>query len=276
MIRLLKIEFLKIRTYKIFWILTGLYFLFLGLGIFLAEFILNSWVNNFNSRFPVPIPHVTLYFFPDIWQNITFFASIRYILIFPALVIIILITNEFTYKTIRQNVVTGMSKMEFLTSKLLLILLFSVVITIIVGIVTLVLGISHSDSDQMKLILTKIWFLPSFFIQMLTYLIFAFTFGFLLRHTGLSIALFILYSLIIEPVIFYVLKIPFFQPNSVSQYLPVNSVLRVVEYPSIPFLQKFMGLTLQNQVSLAHCGIALLYAIILAGSVFLVMSKKDL
>ncbi len=39
MIRLLKIEFKKIMTYKIFWILIGLYFLFLILGILMAEFM---------------------------------------------------------------------------------------------------------------------------------------------------------------------------------------------------------------------------------------------
>jgi ABC-2 type transport system permease protein len=274
--KLLKIEFRKILSYKVFWILTGLYFLFLGIGIFLAEFILNQWVNNFNKRFPIPMPHVTLYFFPDVWQNITFFASIRYILIFPAMVIIILITNEFTYKTIRQNIVNGMSKRDFLVSKLQLILLFSIIITVILGIVIFFLGWTHSDAQQMKMMMDKFWFLPGFFVQILSYLIFAFFFGFLLRHTGLSIALFILYSLIIEPVIYYILKIPALQPNTISPYLPVNSVLRIVDYPAIPFLQKFMGLTLQDSVSLLNCGISLLYSALMIGIVFWVMAKKDL
>jgi ABC-2 type transport system permease protein len=253
-----------------------LYFLFLGLGIFMAEFILNDWVNNFNKRFPIPMPHVTLYFFPDIWQNLTFFASIRYVLIFPALVVIILITNEFTNKTIRQNVVNGLSKQDFLFSKLQFILVLSTVVTLILGIVIFFLGLSHSDAQQLGLMSRKLIFLPGFFIQILSYLIFAFFFGFLLKHTGLAIALFTLYSLIIEPVIYYILKIPFLQPNSISPYLPVNSVLRIVEYPSIPILQKFMGITLQNSVSLLNCGIALLYSAVMIGIVFWLMIKKDL
>jgi ABC-2 type transport system permease protein len=276
MIKLLKIEFRKILTYRIFWILTGLYFLFLGLGIFMAEFILNDWVNNFNKRFPIPMPHVTLYFFPDIWQNLTFFASIRYVLIFPALVVIILITNEFTNKTIRQNIVNGLSKQDFLLSKLQFILILSIVVTVVLGIVIFFLGLSHSDAQQLNMMSRKFIFLPGFFIQILSYLIFAFFFGFLLRHTGLAIALFTLYSLIIEPVIYYVLKIPFFQPNNISPYLPVNSVLRIVEYPAIPFLQKFMGITLQNSVSLLNCGIALLYSAVMIGIVFWLMIRKDL
>jgi ABC-2 type transport system permease protein len=276
MMKLLKIEFRKILTYKVFWILTGLYFLFLGLGIFMAEFILNDWVNNFNKRFPIPMPHVTLYFFPDVWQNLTFFASIRYVLIFPALVVIILITNEFANKTIRQNIVNGLSKQDFLFSKLQFILVLSIVVTIVLGIVIFLLGLSHSDDQQLGMMGRKFIFLPGFFIQILSYLVFAFFFGFMLKHTGLAIALFTLYSLIIEPVIYYVLKIPFFQPNNISPYLPVNSVLRIVEYPAIPFLQKFMGVTLQSSVSFIHCGIALLYSAVMIGIVFLLMAKKDL
>jgi len=125
MIRLLKIEFKKIMTYKIFWILIGLYFLFLILGILMAEFMINSIVNDMNRHLPIPIPHVTIYFFPWIWQNITYFATFRYVLIFPAIIIIILITTEFTYRTIRQNVINGLNKSEILISKLLLMTYFT-------------------------------------------------------------------------------------------------------------------------------------------------------
>ncbi len=123
-------------TYKVFWILMGLYFLFLVLGILMAGFTINNGIDNINKHSPIPFPHITIYFFPDIWQNITFFASIRFILILPAIVIIILITNEFTNKTIRQNIVNGMSRQEFLLSKLQLIFLNSLLITFILIIAT--------------------------------------------------------------------------------------------------------------------------------------------
>ena len=78
--KLLKIELKKILTYKVFWILMGLYFLFLILGILMAGFTINSMIDNLNKRSPIPFPHATIYLFPEVWQNITFFASIRYIL----------------------------------------------------------------------------------------------------------------------------------------------------------------------------------------------------
>ncbi|MCX6250790.1 MAG: hypothetical protein NTX61_08560 [Bacteroidetes bacterium] len=276
MMKLLRIELKKILTYKIFWVLTGLYFVFLALGIILGEHIINNWVDSINRHIPLPLPHVTLYFFPDVWQNITFFAGIRYFLIFPAIIIIILITNEFTYKTIRQNVINGMSKVDIQLSKLQIILCFSVIITTIIGIVALILGISNTDSAGMHLMLTKLLFLPAFFLEIFTFLIMAYFCAFLLKHTGLAIGFFTLYVIIIEPVLYFLLKIPGLQPNNVSQYLPVNSVIRIVEYPAISSLQRIMGITLQDHISLLHCGITVGYSALFLGVTFVVMRRRDL
>jgi len=276
MVRLLKIELKKILTYKVFWILMGLYFLFLVLGILMAGAIINSWVDNINKHSPIPFPHVTIYFFPEIWQNITFFASIRYILILPATVIIILITNEFTNKTIRQNIVNGLSRKEFLFSKLQLIFLISLLITIVLTTGTLILGMINTDAYSLAMVLKKISFAGGFFIQLFSILVFAFFAGFLLRNTGLTIAIFTVYALIIEPVLYWILKIPKLQPNNISQFLPVNSVVRVVEYPYFPILKKLGGLNVQEQISLLDCTVPLIYATVMIAVVYWVLSRKDL
>ncbi|MDP1621668.1 MAG: hypothetical protein Q8M08_04935 [Bacteroidales bacterium] len=276
MSRLLKIEFKKILTYKVFWILVGLYFVFLSSGILMAEFVINSMVDDMNTHLPIPLPHVTLYFFPWIWQNITFFATIRYVLIFPAIVIIILITNEFTFKTIRQNVINGMSKAEFLASKLLLIVLISLVMTILLTFGAFIIGISNTSGLTPAVIAEKSIFILGFFIAILTFQVFALFFGFLLRNTGLAIALFTLYVFIVEPIVYYFLKSPIVFKNTIYTYLPVNSVLRVSEYPAIPVLKKVMGLNLQDSISLTSCCIPLGYAVIMIVIVYWALVKKDL
>jgi ABC-2 type transport system permease protein len=276
MIKLLKIEFKKILTYKVFWILFGLYFIFLTSGILMAEFMVNNMVDNMNKHLPIPLPHITIYFFPDVWQNFAFFASIRYVLIFPAIVIIILITNEFTYKTIRQNIINGMSKAEFLLSKLQFILLMSLIMVVSLTIGAFIIGLSHSGANEIFFFSKGIPFMFGFFISILCYMIYAFFFGFLLRNTGLSIALFTLYSMIAEPILYYFLKSPIVFKNTISTYLPVNAVLRVTEYPAISVLKKVMGLELQSSVSLVSISIPLLYAAIMIGIVFWTMNKRDL
>ena len=276
MIKLLRIEFKKIRTYKAFWILTGLYFVFLAAGILLAEFMINHMVNNVNQRMPIPFPHVAIYYFPDVWQNVTFFASIRYVLIFPAIIMIILITNEFTYKTIRQSIINGMSKYEFLVSKLLIILLMAVIITVILAVGTFFIGLSHSGFIDVNFFSKGLPFLSGFFICLICYMVYAFFCGFIMRNTGLAIAIFTLYSLIIEPVIYFFFRAPFMFENKIYTYLPVNAVIRLTEYPAIPMLKKMMGIELQSNVSLTACLIPIGYAAIMIGIVFWVMKRKDL
>jgi ABC-2 type transport system permease protein len=276
MIRLLRIELKKIMTYRMFWILAGLYFVFLILGVIVAEYMFNKIVDDVNRHSPLPIPHANLYFFPDVWQNVTFFASIRYVLIFPAIIVMILITNEFTFKTIRQNIVNGLSKTEFLVSKLLIILMISIAITLGVFVGTLFIGITHSDAEAMKHIWDGISFIPAFFIQVTVFMLMAFFFGFIIRNTGVAIAIFTLYVSIIEPVFYGIFKIPYFQPNRISEFLPVNSTIRLVEYPAIPTLKKVFGITLQSGIDWGHCGIAALYGAVMTGIVFWVLWKKDL
>jgi hypothetical protein len=276
MIKLLKIEFKKIQTYKVFWVLLGLYFIFLAAGILLAEFMINHMVNDVNTRMPIPFPHIAIYYFPDVWQNVAFFATIRYVLIFPAIIMIILITNEFTFKTIRQNIINGMSKTEFLVSKLIIILLMAVIMTAVLTAGTFVIGLAHSGFQDTAFLRKGIPFMGGFFISMLCYMIYAFFFGFILRNTGLAIAIFTLYSLIIEPVIYFFLRAPFIFKNTIYTYLPVNSIIRITEYPAFSVLKKLMGLELQPHVSLTVCLIPLGYAAVMTCIVFYVMRKKDL
>jgi cytochrome c biogenesis protein CcdA len=119
-------------------------------------------------------------------------------------------------------------------------------------------------------------FILGFFVSTLTFLIFAFFLAFILRNTGLSIAIFTLYALIIEPIIYFFLKSPIVFRNKIYTYLPVNTSVSVAEYPAIPVLKKVMGLELQSGVTLTSCLIPLCYSILMIAIVYWVMSKKDL
>ena len=116
MIRLFEIEWLKLKNYKVFWILIGMYFLglilILSSGMLLMEFMKNHGA-EFEGIDPTIIP---LYDFPDVWQNMTYIATFFKIIL--AFIVIISVTNEIGYRTLRQNIIEGLSKWEFLKSKL--------------------------------------------------------------------------------------------------------------------------------------------------------------
>ena len=116
MTRLLQIEWLKLRHYRPFWILIGLYGLLTTIiGISAPLFM--RWLKNQGADFkgfdPTMIP---LFDFPDVWQNLTFIMSIFNVLL--AMIVIMSIYNEIEFRINRQNIIDGMSKWEWLKSKL--------------------------------------------------------------------------------------------------------------------------------------------------------------
>ena len=116
MIKLLKIDFKKLRHYRTFWILSILYFTTMGLVTSSGmEFL--KWLKSKGADFDeVDILRVPLYHFPDIWQNLTYISTFFQPVL--AIIVIISLTNEFSYKTIRQNIIDGFDRKDFLISTL--------------------------------------------------------------------------------------------------------------------------------------------------------------
>ena len=60
--------------------------------------------------------------FPYIWHFNTFMIAL--LKIFFAIIIVAMVGNEYSHKTLKQNLIDGLSKSEFLRSKVYAILLF--------------------------------------------------------------------------------------------------------------------------------------------------------
>jgi hypothetical protein len=65
------------------------------------------------------------YDFKHVWQTTSYTSG--YILILPVMLLIMLVTNEFTYKTNRQNIIDGLSRLDFINVKIVLATLFAVI-----------------------------------------------------------------------------------------------------------------------------------------------------
>jgi ABC-2 type transport system permease protein len=130
MIKAIKLEWLKIRNYKTFWVLLGMYFLALTIicfgGMFFLEY-LKSEGAEFEGIDPTMLP---IYDFPDIWQNMTYLGSFLRILL--AFIVIITVNNDQIYNTLRQNIIDGVSKGEYLTSKFLFVTILAMISTLFV------------------------------------------------------------------------------------------------------------------------------------------------
>jgi ABC-type transport system involved in multi-copper enzyme maturation permease subunit len=269
MISLLKIELKKILTYRTFWVLTGLYLLSLVIVLGSLQAFLDKVVNNSDIPENIEIPTISLYIFPDIWHNLSYIASSRFSFkVILAIIVIILITNEYSFRTIRQNIISGLSRTEFLLGKLEIIILLCFTSTIILFFTGLGLGISHTKELTFNLLTSKMEFLAAYFIELLVYLSFAMFIAILLRKAGLAIGLLLLYT-ILEPIIKLSL------PGSLGKYLPLEAMNNLIHLPNTK-LMKLMGVKFQENIAVLNVTIAIIYGIVFIFLSWILIKHRDL
>ena len=267
MYKLLKIDFRKYFYSRTFWILISIYTVLMVLMFFTVESVLNSLVTEQSQGAPIPIPGFSLYTFPLVWHNLTFLAG--YFKIFLALIALIFVTNEFTFKTMRQNVMNGMSRGQFLASKVLFIFLLSFLSVFILFLSGLFLGIQKSEVVSFDLIFEKIGFLSAYFVELFTFCSMALLIGFMVKNSGLAIGLLAIYYIVVEGIISYLL------PDAISKYLPVEAMGNMIDIPNSS-LMKMFGVNFSEAVSMPDLVACVIYSFVFIGIVFLMLRKNDI
>jgi ABC-type transport system involved in multi-copper enzyme maturation permease subunit len=190
MLHLLRIEWLKVRHYKTFWIFLILYaFAMLGIN-YTGYYVTELTIQN------LPESQVLLgtpYAFPKVWQTVGWMSS--WLLYFPGILFIMLLTNEFNFKTHRQNIIDGWTRSEFITVKFVFAVIFSAAATILNILVALLFG-SLATGSHFSLAGTEN--IAYIFIQTTAYITFALFLGIVFRRSGAAIAVFFLFGLIFE------------------------------------------------------------------------------
>lgn len=193
MIRAFKLEWLKIKHYRVFWVLFGLYlitqFIITNGGIFVLEW-LESKGAEFEGIKPSIIP---IYDFPDIWLNSVWLASFPKVLV--SFIVVVSVNNELTYNTLRQNIIDGISKKEFLLSKFSLILFLAAVCTFFLFITGLITGLIYSHVTDLRFIFAEMDYLLSYFLQLVAFCLFAFCIALVIKKAGFAIVGILIYSI---------------------------------------------------------------------------------
>ena len=266
MIRLLKIDLAKISSYRTFWLLIGIYFVFLGI-VTMSGMEALTWLAEKGAKIDgFDVEKIPLYHFPDIWQNLTFVA--QYFRILIGIFIIISITNEFSYKTIRQNVIDGMNRAEFIGSKVLFILGLSIVSTLFVLAIGLLMGSIYSPESEMRFIFKHIEFIPAFLLATFNYLLLIMVIALVVKRAGLSIVILLIY-----PAFEFLLKVPL--PDSLeflTEYLPYSALSNLIE---IPF-PKYVFMEINDSVDWIDVLINLAYIPVLIGIGYRTIANKNL
>ena len=269
MMRLLRIEWHKISANRTFKVLSIIYLVIIAvLSLGVMPFF--RWVkreiqgSELEALDPTMLP---FYEFPDIWQNLTYVAI--YLKVFLALSLIYAITNEYNYRTIRQNVIDGMSKHEFIWSKILMAAALSLASTVTLFIFGLITGFMYSYDTSLSVVFDDTFFLGVFFLQLFVYLLYVMMLATIIKKPLLTMSLMVL-LIIIEWVVFGRSEILDFQ--WAQNLLPVTSINKL---NSLPF-RKYAFMEVQDYVDLKELGVVLLYGLVFYLATVRFTVKRDL
>lgn len=213
---LLKNELTKTLNYSSFKVIMTLHFMLFILVIIVA------------SRIDIAVPGFSmrnLFRFPDVWATFAWIASWFNMLL--AIMVIVLVGNEFSFHTFRQQVINGLSIDDLIIGKGIVIFFIALYGVLLVFLSGTVFGIVFSHDFEFADLFSKSYLLAVYFIQAVGYMIIGMLIAVILRNNSLSIIMFLLYFIFIEPIIR-----KFFSPE-VRQFFPVKIISHLTPPPEV-------------------------------------------
>lgn len=159
--RLFLIEFDKLRANRSSRILIGAYFILLSSIALIAAIKFDIGPIKFH------LAEQGIFNFPYIWHFNAFIGA--WFKIFLAVVIVSMTANEYSNKTIKQNLIDGLSKREFLHSKWIMIFAFASISTLFIFVVSLILGLMYSNYTELSIIFSDLEYLLAYFLKLVAF-----------------------------------------------------------------------------------------------------------
>ena len=226
MLRLITIEYYKLRYSRSAKVLITTYFVLITFIALIASIEFNF--GNVHVR----IADQGIFNFPYIWHFNSYVAAT--LKLFLAIVIVSMMSNEYSNRTIKQNLIDGLSKREFVLSKFLTVMVFAVVSTIFLFIVSMILGLSFSDYTEVSIIFTDMEYLLAYFIKLAAFFSFCLFLGILVKRSAFALG-FLFIWFILETIVFALMKFKFFKgtnvAENVAQFFPLESMSMLVKEP---------------------------------------------
>lgn len=274
--KLLQIELIKTLNNSTFKVILILHFLLFMLLVYVSTSIDFS-VPGFSTQ--------KMFMFPNVWPLFSWYAS-WFNLLFLGIIIIILTGNEFSFKTTRLLITNGLSRNEFLLGKGILILLISAWGLILIFLAGSLTGLIFTKDLSFHVFFENTYILLVYFFQAIAYMCMALLFSTIFKSNALSIMMYLLYFIMIEPIF------RLFLPKLVRPYFPVkviSGLTPIPEFFSLASDKSFININGQNQLNFESIGIlpkaiplhvslilALIYVSLFLIASWYIVKKKDL
>ncbi|MGI0107697.1 ABC transporter permease [Salinimicrobium sp. WS361] len=226
MLRLLNIEYHKLRFSKSSRVLITTYFILITFIALIASIEFNF--GNVNFR----LADQGIFNFPYIWHFNSYIAAT--LKLFLAIVIVSMMSNEYSNRTIKQNLIDGLSKKEFVLSKFLTVVTFAFLSTIFLFVVSLILGLSFSDYTEISIIFSDMEYLLAYFIKLTGFFAFCMFLGILVKRSAFALG-FLFIWWIMESIVRGVMEYKIFRDSNIAeniaQFFPLESMALLVREP---------------------------------------------
>jgi ABC-type transport system involved in multi-copper enzyme maturation permease subunit len=259
MSNLLRIEWLKIRKYRAFWGVMALTALsYPGINYMFYQAYLDLTKQGSATGEMAKMLLGNPFVFPETFHTAAYFSS--FFVFMPAIVVIMLITNEYTYKTHRQNIIDGWSRNQFLAGKFLDVVLVSLMVTVLFCLVAVAIGMFASKPGNRD-IWSKAHYIGLFALQTFAQLSIAFFVGFVLRRAFIALAVFTFYFVVLENILVSLLTV---KAHDEGRFLPLEISDRMIPRPA--FMRRFNETS--YQAALDAIGPHVVYTIILTAIIW--------
>lgn len=243
MIRLLQIEFQKLWSNRLSKAL-----ILISLILPFSVLILSSIKINFFGYFTLDLAQTGIFNFPLIWHIIPFFAA--FFKFFFAFVVVSMISNEYSNRTLKQNLIDGLSKKEFLTSKFLFILSYTILSTFLIGCAIFIVGLRTSSHTDISVIFIDMEFLLAYFLKLLGFFSLCLFMAVLIKRSAFAFGS-VLVLFIIELIIYALIKWKWATAEIADQimmFAPFTALYKLIEEP----IQRVVMLTQPDKTGLAY------------------------
>ncbi|WP_028787984.1 ABC transporter permease [Terrimonas ferruginea] len=236
MLKLFKIEWLKINTYRTFWVLFGTFVVFFPLTVFFSASKYMEQTSGARGSGPNPEDLAKAligapFVFPKIWQTSAWFGGHFFVII--GMLFVMLITNEVQYRTHRQNIIDGWSRLDFLRAKASVMFFFVIAATLLVFITGIITGLAFSapGADLFE----DVHYVAYFALMAFHYLLIGFFIAILVKRTGLAVIVYFISVYVIDGLLWLLLTI---RGNQMGYFLPFETVDALIPSPFTPEMMK--------------------------------------
>lgn len=265
MLQIIKIEWLKVKNYRTFWV-----FIVLSLLSVLApNFIIHD---IFVRRIPKDAQKLlgaSVYDFPQVWQTVASIGS--YTSGIFGLLLITLVTNEFTYRTHRQNIIDGWERREFVLSKLFWVVSLALVAFLTSLATVFIFGGIYGNTPFS---FENSHYLFYYLLQIIVMLLLALLLATLVKRTGLAIILFVGYMMFLEQLLVFIAKRYF---GNIGGLFPLQAGDELLPFPVLEKVEKLADANYKGPYeSEVYLAVLIIYIVLIVWLVFRRMLRSDL